>query len=191
MPGNGKYGNYTYDMVKGNTVTDTELFKTIFHHEDSLLSHEELIAVAAALLTPSVAANSAAPISGLPNTQPVAGPMCDPQMFPEGVSLDYSGAPSYHAVKDIIGPKKGAEGWPTTPYTPPLASPGQGNGADPSKIPTTEITETVIHEWYVPGSEMTEGTVMPATSAPQVSSTKLSATEDTLVKGEHPKQKTP
>lgn len=185
MPGSGRYGVYTYDMVGQNSVTNSALFDVIFHHKSSLLTHEQLIAVAAALLTPSFAAN-AAPPSGLPNTQDIPGPMCDPQMFPNGVDMDYATAPSYQSVKDQIGPSKGAEGWPTTVYTPPLASPGQGNGADPGMIPITEITEQTIHASYA-GSESTDGTVMPATTSQQVSSTKLDPVKELLVKGSHPK----
>lgn len=174
-------------MVGQNSITNSDLFDTIFHHKDSLLTHEQLIAVAAALLTPTFASNAAAAISGLPNTKAIDGPMCDPQMFPEGVKMDYADAPSYQDVKKAISPAKGAEGWPTTVYTPPLASPGQGNGADHMMIPVTDITEQTIHTTYA-GPESTDGTVMPATSAAQVSSTKLDPTKELLVKGAHPKQ---
>jgi len=171
-------------MVGQNSVTNSTLFDTIFHHKGSLLTHEQLVAVAAALLTPAFAVNGAPP-TGLPNTNDVPGPMCDPQMFPNGVEMDYNRAPSYPQIIDAAMGHKGAEGWPTTVYTPPLASPGAGNGADPTKIPVTDITEQTIKPDYAgPGS--TDGTVAPATTSAQVSATKLDPTKELLVKGAHP-----
>ena len=185
MPGSGRYGVYTYDMVGQNSVTNSTLFDTIFHHKSSLLTHEQLVAVAAALLTPAFASKDAAAITGLPNTNDVPGPMCDAQMFPQGVGMKFTDAPSYAAIKAVISPAKGAEGWPTTVYTPPLASPGAGNGADPTKIPVTDITEQTIHPNY-PGPDQTVGTVTPATTAVQISAPELDPNKELLVKGSHP-----
>lgn len=193
MPGTGKYGITSYDQIGQNSVTNSDLYDTIYHHKDSQLTHEQLIEVARALLTPDVASSATTSITGLPNTQDVEGPMCDPLLFPNGVNMNYQGGlsgipdvPTYDGVKAVaVDPHKGAEGWPTTVYTPPLASPGAGNGADYSQIPVTDITEQDVKPTY-PGPGGTDGTVAPATTSAQISSTKLSATQETLVKGSRP-----
>lgn len=53
-------------------------------------------------------------------------------LFPGGVDMEYGGAP------DISSVKTGGEGLPAGPRVPSTASPGEGEGSNPTAIPEVE-----------------------------------------------------
>lgn len=62
-------------------------------------------------------------------TKVLDGPRTENTLFPLGVDMDYSGAPDIDAVT------VGGGGLPAGPRVPSTASPGQGEGSNPTAVP--------------------------------------------------------
>lgn len=142
MPGQGKYGT-VYDKLPVKKPLLEKLFKSSPLYDGSY-GHDKMIDTAKAKLVPAVQQG-------------------DLQLFPS-VDMNYAGGPTF---ADVV---VGGAGLPGTPYTPNLASPGDGNGADPTKMPDPGLTPSDIKPNFVPGEN---GTLDPAVGASMTSSTTL------------------
>jgi hypothetical protein len=153
MPGVGKYGT-VYDKLPAKKPLLEKLFRSSPMYDGSY-GHAKLVDTANAALIPAVQHG-------------------DLQLYPS-VDMDYGAAPKFSDVQ------VGDAGRPGTPYTPNLASPGEGNGADPTKLPDSGLVPTDIRPNFVPGEN---GTLEPAAAAFAVSTTKLGKA---LTLGQSPK----
>jgi len=153
MPGEGKYGT-VYDKLPAKKPLLEKLFKSSPQYDGSY-GHTKLVDTANARLIPALQQG-------------------DLQLYPS-VDMNYGTAPKFSDVQ------VGDAGKPGTPYTPNLASPGEGNGADPTKMPDAGLVPTDIRPNFVPGEN---GTMDPAAAVPAVSATMLGKP---LVMGQSPK----
>jgi hypothetical protein len=142
MPGQGKYGT-VYDQLSSKRPLHERLFASSPQYDGSY-TLDKLVATANAKLMPAVQQG-------------------DLTLFPS-VDMNYGGAPTFG---DVV---TGDAGKPATAYTPNPASPGEGNGADPTKMPDAALQPTDIKPGFVPGEN---GTAEPASTSPIVSSTTL------------------
>lgn len=166
MPGQGKYTTVevpTTEYAKGSSGTNIlkSLFKTspLYGGNPTLNMDtvEKLAAIASENLIPSVQHG-------------------DPLLYPE-VSLDYAGSPD---VPNI--PVNAGGGDPSTPWSPNLNSPGEGNGDDPTKV--EKMADEALP---LPAGEAVVGQgglTVPSTSAAEISTTTLG---QALNLGQHPK----
>jgi len=153
MPGQGKYGT-VYSTLASKKPLLEKLFASSPQFDGSY-THDKLVETANAKLLPPVQQG-------------------DPTVLPS-VKTDYGDAPK---IGDV---QVGGEGRPSTAWTPNPASPGAGNGADPTKMPDAGLQPTDIKPNFVPGEGGTED---PA----QTSSTMGSFTlGKTLTLGSRPK----
>jgi hypothetical protein len=149
MPGKGNYGT-TYDRVNRATQrANIDLLDRLFTPA-SRITHAELIKVAKQYLTP---------------TKYEADLVSYWRLDPNS-SANFTDGPSFDDVqRDVVDKNKGAAGWPTTPYTPPLASPGVENKADFNKIPETVISVADLQAEFGASQTGVNGTVDPKKSA--------------------------
>jgi hypothetical protein len=143
MPGLGKYGT-VYDALAAKKPLFEKLFPSSPQYNGSL-TQAKLLEIAQANLAPPIQSGDSA-------------------LFPNGVNLDYSGAPK---LSDVV---VGGEGKPGTPYTPNPASPGEGNGVDPAKLPDVALTPADLKPNVVTGQG---GTADPFASSATVGATVL------------------
>lgn len=153
MPGEGKYGT-VYDKLPVKKPLLEKLFKSSPLYDGSY-GHMKLLDTANAKLIPATQQG-------------------DLQLYPS-VDMNYGGAP---VLADV---QVGDAGKPGTPYTPNIASPGAGNGVDPTKLPDAGLTPTDIKPNFVPGMN---GTMEPAQGSATTSSTVLGKP---LIPGQGPK----
>ena len=142
MPGQGKYGT-VYDQLPVKKPVLERLFRSSPQYDGSY-TLGKLVDAANAQLLPDVQQG-------------------DLTLFPS-VNMNFGGAPKFG---DVV---TGDAGKPSTAYTPNPASPGEGNGADPTKMPDAALQPGDIKPGFVPGEN---GTAEPASTSPIVSSTKL------------------
>lgn len=148
MPGKGNYGT-TYDRVNRATQrANIDLLDRLFAPA-SRITHAELVQVAKKYLTPS---KFDADLTSYWKLDP-------------NLNANFTDVPSFDDVQKEVDKHKGAEGWPTTPYTPPLASPGVENKADFNKIPETVITVADLQAEFGAKQAGVNGTVDPNKSA--------------------------
>lgn len=173
MPGTGKYGT-TYDRLAKKKPILEKLFKSSPEYDGSY-KHIDLIKVANADLVPD------------------GVQVGDPLLFPTGVDFSFGGAPDLSSV--TTSNQQPLKGWPSTPYTPNLMSPGQDPAAigdnvavnvDPFKVDDPNLTTTDLKPGIVPGQ--TDDTVSPDSTSVDISSTTLDATKEKLTFGHHPKK---
>lgn len=153
MPGQGKYGT-VYDQLSMKKPMHEKLFGSSPQYDGSY-TLDKLVNIANAKLIPSVQQG-------------------DLTLFPS-VDMNYGGAPKFG---DVV---TGDGGKPSTAYTPNPASPGEGNGADPTKMPDAGLHPVDIKPGFVPGEN---GTAEPAGASASVSATVLGKP---LVLGSSPK----
>jgi len=103
------------------------------------------------------------------------------------LDFNYTQAPSWLDVKKITNIVKGRYGYPTTPWTPNQASPGEIPGevnVDPYNIPSYDLDSANINDDFVIN---TDGTVDPSITSAEISSTRLG---DILTLGKRPTKNT-
>ena len=166
MPGQGKYKTVEVPATEyGKGSSGTAILKKLFKTSPlyggnptlNIETREKLVALAKLKLTPSVQNG-------------------DPMLYPS-VSLDYVDAPDVPNIQVNAG-----GGDPSTPWSPNLNSPGEGNGADPTKV--TAMDPEAIP---VPSGDNVVGQgglVNPKTTSAEDASTELG---EALPLGSHPK----
>jgi hypothetical protein len=178
MPGSGKYTQYQPDDVSSGkklVLSDQKLLSRAYATRPVQQSAENAVAQ-----TAIVAAGNQ---FQFPPTQ--AG---DPTYFPNGVNLQFQGivgvVPGAPTFKDV---KTGGGGAPSTPWTPNIASPGEGNGADPTKQPDLAIGYANASMLNKTAQESMGGMLVPKDNSLQVgTNTKLTIAAGTLPLGGHP-----
>lgn len=153
MPGQGKYGT-VYDQLPVKKPLFEKLFASSPQYDGSY-TLGKLVDTANAKLLPPVQQG-------------------DLTLFPN-VDMNYGGAPKFGDVAT------GDAGKPSTAYTPNPASPGDGNGADPTKMPDAGLHPNDIKPGFVPGEN---GTAEPAGTSATMGATTLGKP---LVMGSSPK----
>lgn len=132
MPGKNRYGRITA-LPQGELVTAAELAEQqatltkLFGSSPILSDDYDLEAVAEETMF----------------SDNVQG---DPALWPDGVDQTFSKSPD---IPNEVLSKTGGAGRPGTPFTPNLASPGEGNGVDPATKPDTESTVDDVKPGYV------------------------------------------
>lgn len=162
MPGTGKYTTFdpvpSTDPAVGNGVSNLTALKTIY--KTSPLKHDG---------SNRTEANKRGEMFLTP-------PSVDDGGYMYGVvDLDYKKAPDF---KDV---KTGGGGLPSTAWSPNLNSPGEGNGADPTKV--DEMDPAAIPTPNLSLDPAGENLANPADMSKQVSAVKLG---DVLIPGKRP-----
>ncbi len=180
MSGTGKYTKYAPSATSAHT-----LLNKLFHSSDPVQKSpvQDLVGKEVDARNATVALATAIVVNGVGGMQPSDGVQHgDPGMFPQGVSLDYSGKlasiqpPNTAEGKDVVWKNPGD---PANSYIPDITSPGPGKTSGLDKNVDPQIAAKDIKPTYVPGAPGT-GTESPTTATPKFVATETLGTSAKL-----------
>lgn len=166
MPGQGKYTQYKPNNL-GRVLGDANysLLGKLFNTPTYNTSQTEILAAGNNLLFAKATGGHQ---DG------------DPNMLPEGVSMAFAGSP------DITQVATGGGGLPSTPWSPNLKSPGEGNGDDASQVTAMDIDPLKPYEINPGFQQDVNGLNNPAKESDTMYSATRLAPDGVLTLGAHP-----